>query len=80
MTIVNTVNNDAIGDNVKLAAQNIDKVRTIAFQPVRFTGRDETVADKARIQQRYQLISELLKKLDDQQTKLAEIIIFLTQN
>ena len=54
-TIVNTVNNDAIGDIVKFAAQNIDKVQTIAFQPVSFTGRDEDVSDKDRIQQRYTL-------------------------
>jgi uncharacterized radical SAM superfamily Fe-S cluster-containing enzyme len=54
-TIVNTVNNDAIGDIVKFAAQNIDKVQTIAFQPVSFTGRDEDVSDKDRIEQRYTL-------------------------
>jgi uncharacterized radical SAM superfamily Fe-S cluster-containing enzyme len=54
-TIVNTINNDAIGDIVKFAAQNIDKVQTIAFQPVSFTGRDEDISDRDRIQQRYTL-------------------------
>jgi 7,8-dihydro-6-hydroxymethylpterin dimethyltransferase len=54
-TIVNTINNDAIGDIVKFAAQNIDKVQTIAFQPVSFTGRDEDVSDEDRKQQRYTL-------------------------
>ncbi len=54
-TIVNTINNDGIGDIVKFAAQNIDKVQTIAFQPVSFTGRDEDVPDALRIQQRYTL-------------------------
>jgi 7,8-dihydro-6-hydroxymethylpterin dimethyltransferase len=54
-TIVNTINNDGIGDIVKFAANNIDKVQTIAFQPVSFTGRDEDVADKDRIAQRYTL-------------------------
>ena len=54
-TIVNTINNDAIGNIVKFAAQNIDKVQTIAFQPVSFTGRDEDVSDKDRKQQRYTL-------------------------
>src|SRR5438132_3137003 len=54
-TIVNTINNDAIGDIVKFAAQNIDKVQTIAFQPVSFTGRDEDIADILRITQRYTL-------------------------
>src|SRR4029077_3332709 len=37
------------------AAENIDKVQTIAFQPVSFTGRDEDIADKDRIAQRYTL-------------------------
>ena len=54
-TIVNSWNNDGIGDIVKFAAENIDKVQTIAFQPVSFTGRDEDVSDKDRIQQRYTL-------------------------
>lgn len=54
-TIVNTINNDAIGDIVRFAAANIDKVQTIAFQPVSFTGRDEDIADADRIRQRYTL-------------------------
>jgi uncharacterized radical SAM superfamily Fe-S cluster-containing enzyme len=54
-TIVNSWNNDGIGDIVKFAAENIDKVQTIAFQPVSFTGRDEDVSDKDRIAQRYTL-------------------------
>ncbi|HEX8688151.1 MAG TPA: radical SAM protein, partial [Pyrinomonadaceae bacterium] len=33
-TIVNTINNDDIGRIVEFAAKNIDKVQTIAFQPV----------------------------------------------
>ncbi len=54
-TIVNTINNDAIGEIVEFAAQNIDKVQTIAFQPVSFTGRDEDVPDAIRVKQRYTL-------------------------
>ncbi|HYE13692.1 MAG TPA: radical SAM protein, partial [Pyrinomonadaceae bacterium] len=54
-TIVNTVNNDAIGQIVEFAAKNIDKVQTIAFQPVSFTGRDEDVPDDVRHRQRYTL-------------------------
>jgi uncharacterized radical SAM superfamily Fe-S cluster-containing enzyme len=54
-TIVNTINNDAIGEIVEFAAKNIDKIQTIAFQPVSFTGRDEDVPDDVRIQQRYTL-------------------------
>jgi uncharacterized radical SAM superfamily Fe-S cluster-containing enzyme len=40
-TIVNSWNNQGIGSIVKFAAENIDKVQTIAFQPVSFTGRDK---------------------------------------
>ncbi|HVF56270.1 MAG TPA: radical SAM protein [Pyrinomonadaceae bacterium] len=54
-TIINTINNDAIGQIVEFAAKNIDKVQTIAFQPVSFTGRDEDVPDDIREQQRYTL-------------------------
>ena len=54
-TIVNTINNDGIGQIVEFAAQNIDKVQTIAFQPVSFTGRDEDIPDSLRIKQRYTL-------------------------
>jgi len=54
-TIVNSWNNAGIGSIVKFAAENIDKVQTIAFQPVSFTGRDEDIADADRIKQRYTL-------------------------
>jgi uncharacterized radical SAM superfamily Fe-S cluster-containing enzyme len=68
-TIVNTINNDAIGDIVRFAAQNIDKVQTIAFQPVSFTGRDEDISDEDRIRQRYTLAgmtNDLKQQLDGQ--------------
>lgn len=64
-TIVNSWNNDGIGSIVKFAAENIDKVQTIAFQPVSFTGRDEDVSDKDRIAQRYTL-SGMTHDLKDQ--------------
>ena len=54
-TIVNSWNNSGIGSIVKFAAENIDKVQTIAFQPVSFTGRDEDISDEDRIKQRYTL-------------------------
>jgi uncharacterized radical SAM superfamily Fe-S cluster-containing enzyme len=54
-TIVNGINNDAIGQIVEFAAKNIDKIQTIAFQPVSFTGRDEDVSDQDRKAQRYTL-------------------------
>src|SRR5437868_3128323 len=65
VTIVNTINNDAIGQIVEFAATNIDKVQTIAFQPVSFTGRDEDVPDAVRIKQRYTL-SGMTHDLKDQ--------------
>ena len=64
-TIVNTINNDGIGQIVEFAAKNIDKVQTIAFQPVSFTGRDEDVPDDIRIKQRYTL-SGMTHDLKDQ--------------
>jgi uncharacterized radical SAM superfamily Fe-S cluster-containing enzyme len=66
-TIVNTINNDGIGEIVTFAAQNIDKVQTIAFQPVSFTGRDEDVPDAVRIKQRYTLAC----MADDLETQLG---------
>jgi uncharacterized radical SAM superfamily Fe-S cluster-containing enzyme len=64
-TIVNTINNDGIGAIVDFAAKNIDKVQTIAFQPVSFTGRDEDISDELRIKQRYTL-SGMTHDLKDQ--------------
>ena len=54
-TIVNTVNNDNIGAVVDFAVRNIDKIQTIAFQPVSFTGRDEDIDEAMRRRQRYTL-------------------------
>jgi uncharacterized radical SAM superfamily Fe-S cluster-containing enzyme len=61
-TIVNGVNNDGIGAIVDFAARNIDKIQTIAFQPVSFTGRDEEIDDETRYAQRYTL-SQMVKDL-----------------
>ena len=55
VTIVNSINNDGIGQIVEFAARNIDKVQTIAFQPVSFTGRDEDISDEQRRKWRYTL-------------------------
>ncbi len=54
-TIVNTINNDMVGPIVDFAVRNIDKIQTIAFQPVSFTGRDEEIDDETRYRQRYTL-------------------------
>jgi 7,8-dihydro-6-hydroxymethylpterin dimethyltransferase len=74
-TIVNTINNDGIGQIVEFAAKNIDKVQTIAFQPVSFTGRDEDVSDDVRIRQRYTLAgmtTDLKNQLGDQVQPLRD--------
>lgn len=55
MTIVNTVNNDQLVPVIKFAAENIDKINALSFQPVSFTGRDEDISDEERRQQRYTL-------------------------
>jgi uncharacterized radical SAM superfamily Fe-S cluster-containing enzyme len=54
-TIVNGVNNDAAGPIVDFAIKNIDKVQTVVFQPISFSGRDEEVDDQTRYAQRYPL-------------------------
>ena len=54
-TIINGVNNDQVGDILKFAIANIDKVNTVSFQPVSFTGRDEEIDDETRQKQRYTL-------------------------
>ncbi len=64
-TIVNGINNDGIGPIVEFAAKNIDKVQTIAFQPVSFTGRDEEIDDETRASQRYTL-SQMTQELQQQ--------------
>jgi uncharacterized radical SAM superfamily Fe-S cluster-containing enzyme len=64
-TIVNGVNNKGIGSIVDFAIRNIDKIQTIAFQPVSFTGRDEEVEDATRYAQRYTL-SQMTQDLNGQ--------------
>jgi len=54
-TIVNTVNNDQVGNILRFAIQNIDKINAVSFQPVSFTGRDEDIDEETRQKQRYTL-------------------------
>jgi len=64
-TIVNSVNNDNIGAVVDFAVKNIDKIQTIAFQPVSFTGRDEEIDEATRRKHRYTL-SQMAEDLKGQ--------------
>src|SRR5438093_8560087 len=66
-TIVNGVNNDGIGSIVDFAIRNIDKIQTIALQPVSFTGRDEDIDDETRYAHRYtlsQMVADLKTQLN----------------
>lgn len=54
-TVINTVNQDAVGPIVDFAINNVDKVQTVVFQPVSFTGRDEGIDDAERSRKRYTL-------------------------
>jgi uncharacterized radical SAM superfamily Fe-S cluster-containing enzyme len=62
-TVVNTVNKNALGPIVDFAINNADKVQTVVFQPVSFTGRDENIDDESRRVQRYTL-SQLVEDLN----------------
>jgi uncharacterized radical SAM superfamily Fe-S cluster-containing enzyme len=68
-TVINTVNTDGIGPIVDFAIRNVDKVQTVVFQPVSFTGRDEKIDDESRHTQRYtltQLVADLKLQLKGQ--------------
>jgi 7,8-dihydro-6-hydroxymethylpterin dimethyltransferase len=54
-TVVNTINQNALGPIVQFAIHNVDKVQTVVFQPISFTGRDEGIDDETRCAQRYTL-------------------------
>src|SRR5258706_4821100 len=54
-TLVNGINNDQVGSIIRFALENPKKISFIAFQPVRFTGRDELITEQRRLQQRYTL-------------------------
>jgi 7,8-dihydro-6-hydroxymethylpterin dimethyltransferase len=61
-TVVNTINTDALGAIVDFAIHNVDKVQTVVFQPISFTGRDEGIDDETRRSQRYTL-SQMVEDL-----------------
>jgi uncharacterized radical SAM superfamily Fe-S cluster-containing enzyme len=61
-TIVNTINRGSLGAIVDFAVHNIDKVQTVVFQPISFTGRDEEIGDDSRLAQRYTL-SQMVEDL-----------------
>ena len=65
VTVVRGVNDDQIGEVIRFAIQNADKITVVAFQPVSFTGRDEDIADSQRRAKRYTL-SHLAHDVENQ--------------
>ncbi len=65
VTVVRGVNDDQVGDVVRFAIENADKITVVSFQPVSFTGRDEGISDEERRAKRYTL-SHLAHDLKDQ--------------
>ena len=55
VTVTNGLNNDGLGDIVRFAIQNIDKIHGVVFQPIMFAGRDERVSPDERYARRYPL-------------------------
>jgi len=65
VTVANGVNNDQVGPIVEFALRNVDRVFSVVFQPIMFTGRDENVTADRRYEQRYTL-SQLAADLGSQ--------------
>ena len=55
VTVVKGVNDGQVGEIVRFATRNIDRINALSFQPVSFTGRDEEVDDETRRRRRYTL-------------------------
>ena len=67
-TLVNTVNDDIVGDIVRYAIDNSDIIHAINFQPVAFTGR----IDKSELAQKRFTLADLVHRLVDQTDFLKE--------
>ena len=65
VTVVNTVNNQALKGIFDFTLRNIESIHTISFQPVSFTGRDEQISDEQREKWRYTL-ADLAKDFSTQ--------------
>jgi uncharacterized radical SAM superfamily Fe-S cluster-containing enzyme len=55
VTMINGVNNEQVGHLVRFALDNPGRIAFVSFQPVSFTGRDESVTPERRAAQRYTL-------------------------
>ncbi|HID94569.1 MAG TPA: radical SAM protein [Candidatus Latescibacteria bacterium] len=61
-TIVNSVNDDQIGEILRFAIENVDVISGISYQPVAFTGR---IAEEDRERQRFTL-ADLARCIEEQ--------------
>ena len=55
VTVDSCRNSGGLGDIVRFAIQNIDKIHGVVFQPIMFAGRDEGVSADERYARRYPL-------------------------
>jgi uncharacterized radical SAM superfamily Fe-S cluster-containing enzyme len=67
-TIINTVNDDMLGDIVSFAMENSDVIHAVNFQPVAFTGR----IDKTELAQKRFTLADLVDRLVAQTSFLRE--------
>lgn len=65
VTVMNGVNNDALGPIIEFAARHSESVFGVLFQPIMFSGRDEDIDDETRYRTRYTL-SQLAHDLQSQ--------------
>lgn len=65
VTVVNGLNNDGVGDIIQFAADHIEKIHGIIFQPIMFSGRDEDISDDERYARRYP-VSQIAYDLEAQ--------------
>ena len=65
VSVINGRNNDGLGEIVRFAIQNVDKIHGVIFQPVMFSGRDERISDEERYALRYP-VSQIAYDLQEQ--------------
>ena len=65
VSVVNGRNNDGLGEIVRFVVENVDKIHGVIFQPVMFSGRDESTSDDERYARRYP-VSQIAYDLQEQ--------------
>ena len=61
-TLINTVNDDIVGDIINFAIENVDVIHAVNFQPVAFTGR----IDKTELAQKRFTLADLVNRSVEQ--------------